>query len=133
MDRLTKPGKRLCDINCTQFLCDYPTDAPDKRVPCEQQRYYARLAAYEDTELTPERIVEINTFVGSQVEMLLVKNAKLQRALELACLSHDCGCPRQVEAVEISSCSTCKYTADYLKCWVELFIEAAESEREKDG
>lgn len=41
-----------------------------------------RLAAYEDTGLTPERIVELNTFEGSQLEkLLLAENGRLRAEL----------------------------------------------------
>ncbi len=48
------------------------------------QKYYDRLAAYEDTGLTPEEIVNLNTFSGSQLEKLLAENATLKKALKVA-------------------------------------------------
>ncbi|NCB52449.1 MAG: hypothetical protein EOM54_11325 [Clostridia bacterium] len=40
-----------------------------------------RLAAYEDTGLTPEEIIRLNTFEGSQIEKLLAENAGLRAQL----------------------------------------------------
>lgn len=56
------------------------------------------LRRYRDTRLTPEEVVNLNTFVGSQVEMLLVKNAVLKKALE--------------ESVKYFNCSRCGYAPD---------------------
>ncbi len=56
-----------------------------------------RLSSYEETGLLPKQVHEVNTFVGSQTEQLLVKNAVLQKAFALACrmLEDSIGSPAQ--------------------------------------
>lgn len=77
------------------------------------------LRRYRDTGLTPEEVVNLNSFVGSQVEMLLVKSAVLKSALE--------------ESVKYFNCSRCGYAPDCGKKQQEncadVFIRKAE-ERE---
>lgn len=41
------------------------------------------LRRYRETGLTPEEIVNLNTFSGSQLEKLLAENATLKKTLEL--------------------------------------------------
>lgn len=50
---------------------------------------YDRLTSYEDTGLSPEEIVELNTFTGSQIEKLLAENAILRAQLHEAQAERD--------------------------------------------
>lgn len=79
MERLTKREKDglVHYIRCFAEPC---LGCGCKNEVCElQQQICEKLAAYEDAGLTPEEIVSLNTFVGSQMEHLMLELQKEQK------------------------------------------------------
>lgn len=92
MDRLTRRGirnkqwvlfKDQCPNGIKENFCSRSTNCKFLRSRmCPYLRTMDRLAAYEDTGLTPEEIVGLNTFAGSKVEKLLAENGRLRAELD---------------------------------------------------
>lgn len=90
MERLTYDSM-VAGIHCWQIkdadnnLCEEVCKQHDKESceGCPIEKAFNKLAAYEDTGLTPEEITQLNTFVGSQVEKLLAENTALQVEIKM--------------------------------------------------
>lgn len=113
---------------------------PDCCERCSLHAAVQSLAAYEDTGLTPEEIVKLNTFAGSEVERMLGKlqsvqaeRDKLRKAFALACrvLADFTDCPGADAGADFPECfgelDECG-NVDRWECWQRYFLERVQLE-----
>lgn len=101
MDRLTAPDGYLCRSCAQEGTCQFERSA-GLRAKCPAASCYERLAAYEDTGLTPEEIQQIRQPAADMQE---VRRGKWRQVFKGAL--HDC--------FECSACGhkDCEYTLNY--------------------
>lgn len=108
-----------------QRLTEY-YDGEARVIRIDHKEAFAKLAAYEDTELTPEDVAEM------KLELLATRSRLVdaEKALKGVCefFHAEWGCPTEYDIHQSSNICTaddCNTKEDSLKCWERYWAQKA--------